>query len=135
MRIIPQVISENTTILNGETECNIIVKFTSEDPKGSVIGISTIQNYKSPEEILGKIEPIDDEDLAGSVLTFAADFYTYEGGFEDMYATGNELTIDPEHVIKVDNMYLDNAEKCIAMYKLTDIYANEYWTGKIPYSE
>ena len=129
------VIGRVPAILNGETECNIIVKFTSEDPKGSVIGISTIQNYKSPEEILGKIEPIDDEDLAGSVLTFAADFYTYEGGFEDMYATGNELTIDPEHVIKVDNMYLDNAEKCIAMYKLTDIYANEYWTGKIPYSE
>ena len=126
------VIGRIPAILNDETDCNVIVKFTSEDPHGSVVGISTVQNYNQPEQILGKIEPIDDESLAGAKLTFAADFYTYEGEFVDQYATGNELTIDPEHDIVISNIMLDKAEDAKAMYKITDIYANEFWTEKLP---
>jgi hypothetical protein len=126
------VIGRVPAILNDETDCNIIVKFTSEDPKGSVVGISTIQNYEKPEEILGKIEPIDDPELAGSKLTFASDYYTYDLEFIDQYETGNALTIDPEHDIEITNGTVDKADTCKAMYKITDIYANEFWTEPLP---
>ena len=128
------VIGRVPAILNDETDCNIIVKFTSEDPKGSVVGISTIQNYEKPEEILGKIEPIDDPELAGSKLTFASDYYTYDLEFIDQYETGNALTIDPEHDIEITNATVDKADTCKAMYKITDIYANELWTEPLPTS-
>lgn len=119
-------------ILNDETDCNVIVKFTSEDPNGSVIGISTVQNINAPEQILGKIEPIDDEELAGAKITFATDYYTYEGEYVDQYATGNELTIDPKHVIEISNIALDAADTSRPMYKITDVYANEFWMPDLP---
>lgn len=126
------IIGRIPAILNDETDCNVIVKFTSEDPEGTVVGISTIQNYNQPEQILGKVEPINAEELAGAKVTFATDYYTYEGEFVDQYTTGNSLTIDPEHKIEISNVALEGAENAKAMYKVTDVYANEFWTPDLP---
>ena len=122
------VIGRVPALLNGETDCNMIIKFTSEDPEGSVVGISTVQNYKTPEEILGKIEAIDDENIAGSTLEFLCDLYGYDSTFDDQYELGDIMTLDPEEEIEIYNIDLEDPENVKAMYKITDVYGNEYWT-------
>ena len=122
------VIGRVPALLNGETDCNMIIKFTSEDPEGSVVGISTVQNYKTPEEILGKIEAIDDENIAGSTLEFLCDLYGYDSTFDDQYELGDTMTLDPEEEIEIYNIELEEPENAKAMYKITDVYGNEYWT-------
>ena len=59
-----------------------------------------------------------------------ADFYDYKGNFLDQYVLGEAW------IVGSDEPYIANMDvgegAALAMYKITDVYGKEYWTGVIP---
>ncbi len=117
-------------MLNSNELVNIIVKFTSEDPDGSVIGISTMQGSGTEAAILGKITPIDDASLNGATLDFVCDYYGYDGTFKDSYLLGSQMTISSDPM-EISNVAVSEKDACNATYRLTDIYNNHFWTPSL----
>ena len=64
----------------------------------------------------------------GDLIDFIADYYTYDGHYENSYMIGDQWTYyDGAEIasIKVDGDIL-------ALYSFCDIYNNYYWTPAIP---
>ena len=66
----------------------------------------------------------------GDVIDFVADYYTYDGDYEDSYMIGEQLTVDGE--LTVSNVYFAESDSVCATYLFTDIYCQTYWTPAIP---
>ena len=128
------IIGKIPAILNGETHCYLIVTFSNLEPKGTVVGISTVQNTDSVEAIMGKITDIADPELVDSTIEFVCDYYHYDGTFEDGYRVGEPLTITKDMEFVIENLELDTEDgnTFVASYCLTDVYDNSYWTPVIP---
>ena len=67
---------------------------------------------------------------AGDRIDFVCDYYTYNGEYEDSYYLGDTLVISDPDNIKISNTYVGG--DYIALYRLVDIYNQEYWTEQVP---
>ena len=63
-------------------------------------------------------------------IHFIADYYNYDGKYEDTYLVGNEIKVTDETVIV--ELAIPTTTKCSAAYVLTDIYQQQYWTPVVP---
>ena len=61
----------------------------------------------------------------GDRLQLICDYYTYDKKMLTDHALGNPITVQGE--LQVENIYMDGM-KYKAVYRLTDIYNNHYWT-------
>ena len=100
--------------------------FDNDNPYGYIAGARIDYSKTDNEtEARGLIEL-----QKGDRIDFVCDYYTYDGRYEDSYYLGDTLVIDDPDDIKISNTYLGG--DFLAMYKLTDLYDQEYWTETLP---
>ena len=108
-------------MLNGEL-VNLILEFTDDNPYGSVLGAQPDYGGSADTVAKGLIELQD-----GDRIDFLCDYYTYDGEYIDSYYLGEQYTVygEPE----IGSVTVDAGYK--ALFRLTDIYNNVYWTPTI----
>ena len=139
------VITGHCPILYNDQEADLILTFDEENPYGYISGVRLISDADS--STVGKLmnsvltgEPVDLEAgeepvivpsvKEGDKIEFLADFYDYKGNFLDQYVLGEPWIVGSEEPY-IANMDVGEGA-ALAMYKITDIYGKEYWTGVIP---
>ncbi len=108
-------------MLNGEL-VNLILEFTEDDPYGSVLGAQPDYADSADTVAKGLIELQN-----GDEIDFLCDYYTYDGEFVDSYYLGEQYTVNGEP--EIGSVTVN--ESCQALFRLTDIYNNVYWTPTI----
>ena len=139
------VITGHCPILYNDQEADLILTFDEENPYGYISGVRLISDTESSN--VGKLmnsvmagEPVDLEAgeeptivpsvKEGDKIEFLADFYDYKGNFLDQYVLGEAWIVGSEEPY-IANMDVGEGA-ALAMYKITDVYGKEYWTGVIP---
>ena len=110
-------------LLNG-SRVNLILVFDNENPHGYIAGASSDYRNGETDTIAKNMQQLQ----LGDKLDFLCDYYTYEGEYQDSYYLGEQMTV-------TDSMEISNIdigkENCSALYRFTDIYNNQYWTGEM----
>ncbi|MCR5523635.1 MAG: peptidase C11 [Clostridia bacterium] len=111
-------------LLNGD-RAELILTFDNENPYGYIAGARYVYEDDETETVAKGLESL----TKGDKIEFVCDYYSYDGEYQDSYLMGDELIYTGEHTIS--NVIIDS-DKCSAVYLITDIYNNEYWTPVIP---
>ena len=107
-------------LLNKE-QVKLRVVFDNDHPKGYIAGAELV--YKDGEtELQGKVLTGLQE---GDVIDFIADYYTYNGQYDDTYMIGEQYVVSGEPVISKKAVDAGHADM---MYRFTDIYSNYNWS-------
>ncbi|MBR5128341.1 MAG: peptidase C11 [Roseburia sp.] len=110
-------------LYNGE-RAELVVVFTDKDPYGSVAGVRRVYNNGETTTVAKTMDTV----VAGDVIDFVCDYYSYDGEYLDSYMFGEQLVVDGELVIS--DVYI-NADAANLTYQFTDIYNQEYWTSTV----
>jgi hypothetical protein len=104
-------------------EClvNLMVVFDNEHPQGQIVGYENFYPKDEEVEVVAK-EPVLQD---GDTIDFVADYYTYDGTYEDTYMIGDRYTVSGE--VKIAREKVDK-EAASMMYRFTDIYQQQYWS-------
>lgn len=108
-------------LLNGETEIELVLKWTDQSPDGWIAGYRLL----AANNTLSKLR-----DLApGDTLEFYCDYYTYDLTYDGYYFLGDALTVGPQPPAVT---YEDLGDAPVVMcYQLVDIYQNYTWTEMV----
>ena len=106
-------------LLNGEY-VNLMVVFDNEHPSGTITGY--VRDYRDGEtETAAKtVEELSD----GDEVEFIADYYSYDGTYQDSYRISDAMTYDGNWT--VSDVIVP--EKLSLSYQFTDLYGNTSWT-------
>ncbi len=110
-------------LLNGEA-ANLILVFDNDNPRGYIAGASYAYANQETETQAKNLVELSE----GDTLDFVADYYSYDGTYQDSYMIGDQMTVSGDMQIS-DVRIGDGSEKIT--YRLTDIYNQEYWTDAI----
>ncbi|MBP3853798.1 MAG: hypothetical protein J6D18_04435 [Erysipelotrichaceae bacterium] len=110
-------------LLNGE-EVKLLVQFTDKNPKGSIIGATTVYSDQEVAPVAKNIESIND----GDVIDFICDYYGYDGSFQNRYLLGEPITVQGE--LTISDLILDNATLKL-VYQFTDMYNQDHYSQPI----
>ena len=111
-------------LLNGD-RAELIIVFDSNNENGYVAGVRRVYTGGETDTVAKAADALSD----GDVIDFVCDYYSYNGEYLDSYKLGEQLVYHGE--LKISDVKIDG-DKCSAMYMLTDIYGNEFFTPKIP---
>ena len=107
-------------MLNGE-RAELLLVFDDANPDGYIAGAHRI--YTDGEtDTVAKAEL---ELNAGDVIDYICDYYTYDNEYENSYLMGDQHIYTGSE--KISNVPVDTM-RASAMYRLTDIYGQQYWT-------
>ncbi len=139
------VIKGHAPVLYNDQTADLILYFTEEQPYGYIAGVrlTTEEESANVGKLLASVaegEAVDleaGEDVTlvdavkeGDKIEFLADFYDYKGNFLDQYVLGDAWVVGAEEPV-IANMDVGEGN-VLAMYRFTDIYNKEYWTGVFP---
>ena len=111
-------------LLNG-IRVELLVSYDPENPNGVIVGARNVYTDGETDTVAKSYEAL----VPGDVLEFIADYYTYEGEYQDTYYLGEPLTV-PESGLTLAYMALD--EGALRMcYRFTDIYQQHYFTPAV----
>ncbi|MBO7630955.1 MAG: peptidase C11, partial [Lachnospiraceae bacterium] len=105
------------------TRSEIQICFDS-DGKGSIIGVLPVYKDGETETVAKGVESL----TVGSKIDFLCDYYSYDGTYLDSYMLGDPMTVTEN--MQVSDVELKNYKVKI-LYRLTDLYNQEYWTSAI----
>ena len=108
-------------VMLNEEKADLILCFSSEKPAGQVLGASMCYTRGETDTVRKGLRQLKD----GDRLQLICDYYTYDKKMLTDHALGNPITVQGE--LQVENIYMDGM-KYKAVYRLTDIYNNHYWT-------
>ena len=111
-------------LLNGE-RVELMIVFDPEHESGCVAGARPVYAEDETETVAKAIDALQD----GDEIVFLADLYDYDQNYPDSYLFGDALTVKGE--LSVGDVYLPDASKCLATYRVTDLYNQAYWTPVI----
>ena len=111
-------------LLNGE-RAELLIVFDAEHQTGFVAGARSVYDADVTETIAKAIDELTD----GDTIVFLADLYDYDQNYIDSYEFGKTITVSGE--LTVGDVYLPDASKAMATYRITDIYNQAYWTPVI----
>ncbi|MBO4668431.1 MAG: peptidase C11 [Lachnospiraceae bacterium] len=103
--------------------CEIQVCFDDEG-KGSIIGVLPVYKDGETDTVAKGLESL----TVGSKIDLICDYYSEDGTYLDSYYFGDPITVTEEMVVS-DVELKDYPVKIL--YRLTDMYNNEYWTRPI----
>ena len=108
-------------LLNGE-RTNLIAVFDNAHPHGYIAGANT--DYKDTDcvTVAKNMTEIND----GDVIDFIADYYTYDGDYEDSYKIGDQITV--KGGLTISDVEIKGDKTMKFAYRFTDHYDQEYWT-------
>ncbi|KIR01280.1 peptidase C11, clostripain [Lachnospiraceae bacterium TWA4] len=109
--------------LNGE-RVNLMLVFDNEHPHGIIVGAEAVYKDGQTNTVAKSTTQLQE----GDKLDFICDYYSYDGTYQDSYYLGEQLTVTNDMEISNVNV----GEKTSAVYRLTDIYGQNYWTEVIP---
>ena len=139
------LITGHVPVLYNDKEADMILYFDQDNPYGYIGGIRFLEATETPnvgkvvEGVLsgektdletGSEIQIDTAVKEGDKIEFLADFYDYRGNFLDTWVLGEPWIVGSEAPV-IANMDLGEGT-ALAMYRFTDIYQKDYWTGVIP---
>ncbi|MBQ3213682.1 MAG: hypothetical protein IJB10_01555 [Clostridia bacterium] len=101
-----------------------MVEFTDENPYGSVVGVRRVYTEGETTTVAKTMDTV----VAGDVIDFVCDYYSYEGEYLDSYMFGEQLVVEDELVIS--DVYIDT-DAANLTYIFTDIYNQKYWTNPV----
>lgn len=111
-------------LLNGD-RVKLILVFDNDDPYGYIAGAESVYRNGETDTAAKNLTEVG----AGDKVQFICDFYSYDGEYQDSYMLGDEITLtDDTEIANVDI----GRNKVKVMYRLTDIYQQNYWTPKLP---
>ena len=110
-------------LVNGERS-ELLLIFDEENPYGYIAGARRV--YEEETETVAKSVT---ELQEGDEIDFLCDYYSYGGEYRDSFLFGAPWTYHAD--AEIGDAYL-NADRVSAMYRFTDIYAQNYWTPEIP---
>lgn len=109
-------------VLNGEY-VNLILTFDSDHPSGYVSGYVYDYRNEETDTVPKAVETLED----GDVIDFVADYYSYDGTYQDSYMVGEEIVVDGD--LSVSDVTVP--EKMSVCYRFTDICGGHAWTNAI----
>ncbi len=109
--------------VNGD-RMNLILVFDNDNPYGFIAGAASVYTEGETETAAKNLESLEE----GDTIDFLCDYYTYDGEYSDSYMLGEQITYTSD--LAISNIEIGSDVS--AMYKLTDIYGQEYWTEIIP---
>lgn len=125
-------------LLNGE-RVELLIVFDPEHPYGTITGLRYVYTDGETETVAKSVPSLnyhDDVDSAwvqeeakpfwkvGDTIQFIADFYSYEGEYQNSFPFGDPVTVRDDMVIS--DIYLDSSTR--QSYRFTDLYQQHYWT-------
>lgn len=109
-----------------DVQKELVLCWTDEYPGGFVVG------YRDVTAESGYGAKGTTALAIGDTIDFIADYYTYNGDYEDWYYVGETLVYDGSELAV---SYEDVGDAtCLVYYMLTDIYQNYYYTEAMEYS-
>ena len=111
-------------MING-TRVNIILRFTSENPNGEVLGAQYDYDATATDTIMKGLVEI----VSGDKIDFLCDYYNYDGTFNDAYYLGEQMIATGSW--EIGNAPLGDNVKWDMAYRITDIYGGQYWTPAV----
>lgn len=110
-------------LLNGD-RVNLNLVFDDANPYGYIASINYVYKNNETDTTAKNFNEVRN----GDTLEFICDYYTYDGKYEDSYLLGDPITIG--ETIEISNTtFTGNVQ---VMYRLTDIYCQNYWTPVLP---
>lgn len=109
-------------ILNGDTEIDIMIFWSTEEPQGYVAGYRPLaENPQAAAKGYRQFEP-------GDVLEFICDYYSYDDGYSAWY-WGDPVVLGREPLyVSYEPIGAEEVDIC---FKLTDIYNRSFWTETV----
>lgn len=106
-------------LYNGE-RANLIIEIVNDEP--AVVGVCYDYINGETDTKAKTITGYNPEDT----VVFVADYYDYDNNYQASYPISEEITL--ENGLSAEYLYLADISSANACYRLTDIYANDYWT-------
>ncbi len=114
------VVGRVPVLLNGD-RANLILVFDQDHEDGYIAGAR--YDYKDGET--DTVAKAITELNAGDTLDFVADYYSYEGQYQDSYMIGEQMTVTD--TMTISNVDIGEGSGKVS-YRFTDIYNQSYWT-------
>ena len=121
-------------LLNGErVELQVVF---DENGKGTITGaVAVYKNNETDTVAKSETEEFwkDENGNAKSyTIDFIADYYTYNGDYQDTYKLGTQITVsgDPATALTLSDLAITSQTAKIT-YRFTDMYGKEYWTDPV----
>lgn len=112
-------------LLNGE-RAELLLIFDSEHPAGFIAGARSVYADGETETVSKATDGLTPGE---DVIEFIADYYAYDGSYQDSYVISDPVVYTGSEVIS--NVTID-AQAANACYLFTDLYNQSYWTPLIP---
>ena len=103
-----------------DQRANLIITIVDDEP--SVSGVYYVyENGETGTQPKNLVEINE-----GDEITFVADYYDYDNNYQNSYKISDMITV--EDGLNAEYLYLADKSSANAAYRLTDIYAHDYWT-------
>ncbi|MDO4620796.1 MAG: clostripain-related cysteine peptidase [Lachnospiraceae bacterium] len=103
---------------------NLRVVFDNSSESGYIAGVETV--YKDGEtETTAKLESGLQE---GDLIDFVADYYDYDGNYQDSYMIGDQIEYDG--TLELMNVSVGDGNALVS-YRFTDLFNRAYWSELI----
>ncbi|MBR5766815.1 MAG: peptidase C11, partial [Lachnospiraceae bacterium] len=112
-------------MLNGD-RVELILVFDQDNPYGYIAGARSVYVNGETETVAKNLTSVG----KGDVVEFICDYYTYDGEYKDSYYLGEKMILTGED--QIANTSIGEDENVKVMYRLTDIYQQNYWTPELP---
>ncbi|MBR3295405.1 MAG: peptidase C11 [Clostridia bacterium] len=104
----------------------LLVVFDSENEKGRLVGARNVYVDGETDTVAKSIETIE----IGARIDFICDYYDYDGNYQDSFYLGDQMIYDG--TFDLANISVGDHEVRV-MYRLTDIYQQDYWTPALKF--
>lgn len=111
-------------MLNG-TRAELILVFDDDRPDGYIAGAKYVYKNGETDTVAKSMTEV----VSGDKLEFLCDYYTYSGNYQDSYYLGDPMVLG--NSVTISNVDI-GAGKAQVMYRLTDIYWQNWWTPQVP---
>jgi hypothetical protein len=102
----------------------LIIVFENEDVD-YIAGARSVYKNNETETVAKNLTEVGE----GDKIDFLCDYYSYDGEYQDSYMLGEQITLKDS----VEIGYRDFGDnKSSVMFRLTDIYQQNYWTPEQP---
>ena len=110
-------------LLNGN-RAELILVFDDARPDGYIAGARDVYRDGETQTVAKSLTELQ----KGDKIDFICDFYSYDGNYQDSYLLGDAMTYDGR--VTISNIHVDGQTQ--AMFRLTDMYQQTYWTPVLP---
>ncbi|MCR5507067.1 MAG: peptidase C11 [Lachnospiraceae bacterium] len=111
-------------MLNGD-RVELILVFDSNNPYGYIAGARSVYASGETDTVAKSMTSVGE----GDVVEFICDYYTYEGEYKDSYYLGEKMILTGHDEIANTDVGEGDVK---VMFRMTDIYQQNYWTPELP---